>query len=226
MSTILTVRKPLYMLKIMGLLCISLVLALVSCSSSKIVSAWGTDAYSPLHQKIVVFAIVKPNDSVLRQRVEQHVVGDLEALGYNADAATTLYGQRLRGLNTTQVYEQLQADTVDAVVTVALLNKQMETVYVEQKPQQGPREDEFLKYYEDLNKRITGTGYYTDLTTYFWEGKMYDLKVKELVYMSRSETSNPSSIERLGHEYGKQLVKNMVKKGVLMKQAGLFKPLQ
>lgn len=213
------------MRKIISLLYGSAVLILQSCSSSKIVSAWGTDAYSPLHQKMVVFAIVNQEDSALRRRVEQHMVDDLKALGYNASTASEVYQQRFSGLNTTQVYNQLQADTVDAVVTVALLNKQMEQLYVEQKKQQDPRDDDFLRYYEDLHNRVSGAGYYANLTTYFWEGKMYDLKVKELVYMSRSETSNPSSIEKLGHEYSKQVVKNMVKKGVLIKQAGMFKPL-
>lgn len=213
------------MQKIISLVCIGAIVTLLGCSSSKIVSAWGTDAYSPLHQKMVVFAIVKPEDSALRWRMEQHVVGDLQALGYHAYAAAEIYKQRFSGLNTTQVYEQLQADTVDAVVTVALLNKQMEKMYVEQKPQQDPRDDDFLRYYEDLNNRVAGVGYYTNVTTYFWEGKMYDLKAKELVYMSRSETSSPSSMEELGHEYGKQVVKNMVRKGVLIKQANMFKPL-
>ncbi|WP_148661151.1 hypothetical protein [Flavisolibacter tropicus] len=213
------------MRKIISFFCVVVVLILVGCSSSKIVSAWGTDAYSPLHQKMVVFAIVNPEDSVLRSRMEQHIVCDLQALGYNAYAAAERYQQRFSGLNTTQVYEQLTADTVDAVITVALLNKQIEQVYVKQKPQQDPRDDNFLNYYEDLNKRVSGEGYYTNVTTYFWEGKIYDLKEKELVYMSRSETCNPTSMENMGHEYSKQVVKNMVKKGVLIKQEGVFKPL-
>lgn len=195
------------------------------CSSSKIVSAWGSDAYSPQHQKIVVFAVVKAEDSALQQRMEQHVVGDLLALGYKAYSSKQLYGGQLKNLGAMQVYQQLQTDSVDAVMTIVLLDKQKEQVYIEEKSQQQSRAGDFEKYYEDMNKRTSSAGYYTHLTTYFWEGKLYNLGAKELVYSSRTESFNPASVERLGHEYGKQIVNNMVKKGVLVKKSPHVKPI-
>lgn len=198
---------------------------LLSCSSSRIVSAWGSDAYSSQHQKIVVFAVVNAADSALQKRMEQHVVADLQALGYNAHASLMTYGAQLKGLDALQVYQQLQADSVDAVMTIVLLDKQQEQVFIEEAPQQNTRPGNFWKYYEEVNKRAASAGYYTNLTTYFWEGKLYNLKAKELVYSSRTESFNPASAERLGHEYGKQIVNNMVKKGVLEKQAAPTRPI-
>lgn len=198
---------------------------LLSCTSSRIVSAWGSDAYSPRYQNIVVFAVLNAEDSALQRRMEQHVVDDLRKLGYNARSAAQAYEGRLKGLTGMQVYRQLQADSVNAVMTIVLLDKQQEQVFIEEKPQQNARANDFGKYYEEVNKHTGTAGYYTNVTAYFWEGKLYDLQAKELVYSSRTESFNPASIERLGHEYGKQVVSNMIKKGVLVKTAVRSKPI-
>ena len=54
-------------------------------------------------------------------------------------------------------------------------------------------------------------------TKYFWESNFYEMESKELLYSVQTKSFNPVSTESLAHEYGKMIVNNMEKKGIINK---------
>ena len=69
-----------------------------------------------------------------------------------------------------------------------------------------------------MYNRVYGPGYYVTDTRYFWESNLFDVASKELIYSVQTESFDPASSETLAHEYGKLIVKDMVKHRVLSRK--------
>jgi len=200
-----------------------LIFLLAGCSSSKITSSWiATGAEGKKFNKIMVVGLIKESDRTERERMEQHMIGDLKDLGYDAVSAYEVYGPKaFDNLDETAVLEKLKNSNVDAVITIVLLNKEKETFYKPGTIMRTPyanRYNRFWGYYTTIYDRIYTPGYYETTTKYFWESNLYDLTSKELLYSVQTQSFDPASSELLAHEYGKMIVANMVKKAVISKK--------
>ncbi|HEY8894521.1 MAG TPA: hypothetical protein VIM79_06885, partial [Niastella sp.] len=69
-----------------------------------------------------------------------------------------------------------------------------------------------------MYNRVYGPGYYVTNTKYFWESNLFDVASKELIYSVQTESFDPASSESLAHEYGKLIVKDMVKHQLLTRK--------
>jgi len=201
-----------------------LMLLLAGCASSKITSTWkASDASGRKYNKILVVGLIKENDRSLREHMEDHLVGDLKGLGYNAISAYSEYGPKeFDGMDEQTAIARLKSNGVDAVITIVLLDKEKERRYVPGRMMYSPYGyyyGRFWGYYGALQRRIYEPGYYVTDTRYFWESNLYDLGDQHLVYSVQTQSFDPSSSEALGHEYGQLIVKSMVKNGVLDKNA-------
>lgn len=205
------------------LLCILLVpffVALSGCSTSKITSSWRTpDVVQTPIKKIMVVGLIKEADRTMRQELEEHMIDDLKTLGYDAVSAYKEYGPKaFDGLDEKAALEKLKNSNVDAVITIVLLSKQRERFYRPATIMQTPYSVNYSKfwgYYSALSDRIYTPGYYETSTKYFWESNMYCMCDKALLYSSQTQSFNPASAGAMGHEYGKKIVADMVKKKIL-----------
>jgi len=161
--------------------------------------------------------------------MEDHLVGDLGQLGYNAWSSLSLYGRNgFEKLDSMAAYQKLKNDSVDAVVTIVLLNKTKEKYRVPDRKfnfTSGNSESRLWNYYSTMHGRVNSQEYYEELTKYFWESNFYDLERQQLIYSVRTESFDPISAAALGHEYGQMIVNNMVMNKVLSDQHGKLKPL-
>lgn len=191
-----------------------------SCSTSKITSVWTPAAVeSKAYQKIMVLAIVNEVDRSLREDLEKHLVGDLKELGYNAFSSFIKYGPNaFDRTNEDKIKEKIHSDGVDAVFVIALLDKKRERHYVPNMIFNTPNGRDFYGYYNMTGVRVFAPGYYSVSTRYFWEGNLFNLNTRELIYSAQSRSFDPGSKETLAHEYGKMIVKDMVKRKVLSSQ--------
>lgn len=201
-----------------------LLLLLAGCASSRITSAWkASDAGERKYNKILVIGLIKESDRSLQEQMENHLVGDLRELGYNAVSAYSEYGPKgFDKMDEQAAIAKLKSSGVDAVITIVLLDKEKERRYVPGRIMYSPYGyyySRFWGYYGTLQRRIYEPGYYVTDTRYFWESNLYDLSDQHLVYSVQTQSFAPSSSEALGHEYGQLIVKNMVKNGVLGKSA-------
>ena len=211
-----------------ALLCLMLVplfVALFGCSASKITSSWRTpDMVQTPIKKIMVVGLIKESDRTMKQQLEEHMIDDLRALGYEAVSAYIEYGPKaFEGLDEKAALEKLKTSNVDAVITIVLLSKQRERFYRPSTIMQTPYSvnySRFWGYYSALSDRIYTPGYYETSTKYFWESNMYCMCDKALLYSSQTQSFNPASAGAMGHEYGKKIVADMVKKKILVGHSG------
>jgi hypothetical protein len=210
---------------------IVLILSILSgCSSSYITRSWRKpDAQIKNFSKIMVIGVIRESDTSLREQMENHLVGDLKVLGYNAHSSLAEYGRNgFAKMDSLAAYKKLKSDQVDAVLTIVLLDKSKEKFHTPNKvfyTTYGAYQNGLWMYYNAMLDRINNKDYYEIITKYFWESNFYDLDRKELVYSVQTQFFDPVSTSRLGHEYGLLITKNMVKSAVLTKQSAALKPM-
>ncbi|AEV99588.1 hypothetical protein A4D02_27495 [Niastella koreensis] len=197
-------------------------LLLTACTSTRITHSWKSDIPTKNYNKILVLAISGETDLATRQKMEDHLVGDLTTQGYHATSSLKEYGPRaFRQLNEEAVVNKLQNSGFDAVITIVLLSKEKERYYVPGQPYYSPYVGyyrNFYGYYTTIYSRIYTPGYYVTDTKYFWESNLFDVTSKELIYSVQTESFDYTSSDMLAHEYGKMIVNDMVKKQVLIKK--------
>ena len=171
----------------------------------------------------MVVALISDKDRRLREHLEAHLVGDLIDNGYDAMSASSEYGPKsFENTNEPDVLKKLHNSNVDAVITISLLDKSKETNYTPGNVTLQPyavRYNRFWGYYQTYYDRIYTPGYYTTDTKYFFETNLYSLENRDnnLLYSVQSQAFDPSSVDNMADDYGKKIVKDMVKKGVLSK---------
>jgi hypothetical protein len=182
----------------------------------------------------MVVGIIRDDSTILRKKMETHFVGDLKAVGYNAVSALEEFGEGgLGGLEQEETYNKLCQRGIDAVITIALLDRKKEKIYVPAK----------VKYYSnvyyynriwnyniiqaDLNSVGSIKGGYEENTQLSWESVLFDLLTLSPVYTARTKTFDPASVETMAHEYGKMVVADLLKKKVIeKKEAIVSEPLR
>jgi hypothetical protein len=151
--------------------------------------------------------------------MEQHLVDDLKGRGMDAISSYKQYGPKaFDSMNESEAVEKIRDSGVDAVITIVLLDKLKERNYVPGQVSYTPYTvygNRWWGYYSTLNRRVYSPGYYVTNTEYFWESNLYDAASKELIYSVQTKSFDPASTESLAHEYGKMIVGDMVKNGVL-----------
>lgn len=193
------------------------------CGTSKITSAWKAhDETASIYNKILILGLIRESDRSTQENMENHFVGDLKELGYNAVSSLQEYGPKaFDKMDENAALDKLKNSGIDAVITIVLLDKQKEKNYVPGRLSYSPYGyyyNYFWGYRTTLYNRIYEPGYYTTDTKYFWESNLYDMKTQKLIYSVQTQSFNPSTTEIMGHEYGKMIVRNMVKQNIFQKK--------
>ena len=199
---------------------VSVVFFIYSCGGSKnITSSWKTGNQSRPYTKIMVVGIIKDTNIALRKEMETHFVNDLKEIGYNAVSALAEFGEGgLKGLEQEETYVRLCNKGIDAIITIALLDRKKEKFYVPVR----------VKYYSNLyyynriwNYNIIQANLTTsppgiDSTTqYSWETILFDLQTLSPVYTIQTKSFNAASLTGMMQQYEKLIVSNMIKNKVI-----------
>lgn len=193
---------------------------LMGCSQSRITSSWkAPDVQTHRFEKILVLGLIRENDRQLQQKMEEHLVGDLGRMGYQAESSLKAFGPKaFENMNEEDALSQLRNSGFDAVITVVLLDKEKEKRYVAGNIYYSPYSfyyRRFWGYRSTLVYRIYEPGYYVTDTKYFWESNFYELQNQHLLYSAQSRSFDPSSAETMGHEYGLMITRDLVKQKIL-----------
>ncbi len=201
------------------LLCI---LLLAGCRSSYITSSWkNKSTATKSFTKILVLGIVRDSDRELQRNMEKHLAGDLAGLGYTAVTSIEEYGLKaFAGLTAKEMLAKLKSSHVNAVLTIVLLNKKMENQFISPRESSRPSgyfQNLFWEYFDNTSTRVFEPGYYIGNTEYFWESKLYGLDKPSLLYSAKTTSFNPASTEKLAHQYGRIIVRDMTRKKLFKK---------
>lgn len=198
-----------------------LTMTALGCSTSKITATWKAEnAVTREYNKILVLGLIREADRTIQENMEDHLVDDLKELGYNAVSSLKEYGPKFFDkMDEEAAISKLKNSGIDAVITIVLLDKERERKYVPRTIYYSPYGyyyNHFWGYRTTLYNRIYEPGYYVTDTKYFWESNLYDMGTQKLVYSVQTQSFDPSNSASMAHEYGKMIVKNMVKENILL----------
>lgn len=203
-----------------AILCVPIVFA--ACSSgTKITSSWQSPENSQLNtgDKVLILGMMPDKDRAMRANIESEIVRQLQAQGYQAVSAYEAFGPAdFKSLNEKQLTKKMQGAGFQNVLTVALLDKEKERNYtpgrVDYHPVLGynPFWRRYVYYYD----RVYRPGYYRNVTNYFLEANLYDIRNGQLMYSVQSQTSDPASVVQLSRSFSKTLVSDLGKKKILL----------
>ncbi|HRO47545.1 hypothetical protein [Agriterribacter sp.] len=201
-------------------LVIALSLMATGCSTTRITSSWKAENIIPQqYNKIMVLGLIRESDRSLQEKMEAHLAEDLKRLGYNAVSSLEEYGPKaFDKMDEDAALEKLKDSGIDAVITIVLLDKEKERKYVAGNIYYSPYGyyyNRFWGYRGVLYHRIYEPGYYITNTKYFWESNLYDMGNQKLVYSAQTQSFDPENSESMAHEYGRMILKNMIKENVL-----------
>ena len=96
-----------------------------ACNTSKITTSWKAENTVPQkYNKILVLGLIREADRTLQENMENHFVGDLQELGYNAVSSLKEYGPKaFDKMDEEAAISKLKNSGVDAVITIVLLDK-------------------------------------------------------------------------------------------------------
>lgn len=208
-------------MKTLKLLAAFSLLFMMSCGTSRITSAWkAPDLVPQRFQKIMVLGVIHTADRRLQENMENHMVGDLRSMGYNAVSSMQEYGPKaFDKMDEQAAMDKLKNSGVDAVITIVLLDKQKEKNYIPGHIYYYSPYSyyywNFWGYHTAIYHRIYEPGYYVTDTRYFWESNLYEMSTQKLLYSVQTQSFNPTDSESLAHEYGQLIIKKMAEQGVL-----------
>ncbi len=213
------------MKKIKLLSSLAVLTLMISCTGTLITSTWkAADVTIKKYSKVMVVGIIREADRSIREQMEKHLVGDFKDLGYNAFSAYVEYGPKgFENMNEEEANKKLAKEGIDAVLTIVLLDKKRERYYVPGRVVFTPYtiyQDRFWGYYRSIYNRIDAPTYYGVATKYFWESNFYELSSNKLLYSVQTQAFDPTSVNGFAHEYGRNIIQNMVKNKVLEKGPG------
>ena len=186
---------------------------MTGCSFSKITTSWKDKSIAPQYfKKIIVIGVMRENDRAMQEKMENHLVADLKDIGYLALSSLNEYGPNtFKKGDTAAAIIKLKESNADAVLTIVLLDKEKEQQYIA-----ANNRNRFTGYNYEMYERIYEAGYYVTNTKYFWETNLYNFKTKKLIYSAQTESFNPDDVETLAHQYGKLIIKNMLKEHIFI----------
>jgi hypothetical protein len=151
--------------------------------------------------------------------MEAHLVNDLIIHGYHAVSSVEVYQTKAyKKLAANEILAEFRSTGIDAVITIALLNKEKEERFYPGGFNTDPAANsgDLNNYYSGVMQRVFTPGYYLSTTSYFWESNLFEVKNEKMIYSARTRSFDPADTETLAHENGVMLIKDMIRKKVIM----------
>lgn len=194
--------------------------AMVSCSSTKITSSTKAEnAMTKPYHNVMVWGILPEKDSTIRKQIEIHLVNDLIGKGYHAVSSLQVYESKAyKKFTAKEIVDEFKTTGVDVVITLVLLNKEKEDKYYPAGVfnQAVNNNGNLDKYYSTVYEKVFTPGYYISSTSYFWEANLFEVANDAMIYSVRTKSFDPASTEALAHENGIIIMKDMLKKKVIL----------
>ena len=196
-----------------------IVLGGMSCSTTKIIGSWKDPESSKGFNNIMVVGLT--SDFLAQASVEEHMVDILKRRGgVNAQVSNTVFKPKMKITDEmkAEVARKLGEQGFDGLLTVALVSIDQQTSYVPgtvYQPYAYPGYGSYWGYYGYYSPMVYSQGYYTSNKVYTIEANLYDVASEKLIWAARSETTDPSSLEKFSKEYSKKVVYQMDQEGML-----------
>ena len=189
-----------------------------ACSSTKIIGSWKNPDSTKTFSNIMVVGL--SSNVVAQSNVESRMATILVAHGVNAKGSGMIFSPEMKISDETKktVASKLKEQGFDGLLTVALVSIDEKTSYTpgsSYSPYAYPPYGNYWGYYGYYAPQVYSPGYYSSEKVYTIEANLYDVTTEKLVWAARSETTDPSSLDRFSQEYSKTVVYQLNKDGML-----------
>jgi hypothetical protein len=117
--------------------------------------------------------------------------------------------------NKDTVLARIRATNCDGILTIALINKETQTSYVQGSGPVGPYYGSFGLYYGYGYGSFYSPGYYQTDKIYYIQTNLYDAQSEKLIWSAQSKTYNPSSIDDFLKGYETAITDQVIKDGLV-----------
>lgn len=205
--------------------CVLMIVLAAACSpGTEITGSWknpktGGDR---IHSILVTSLTAKTN---ARQTVETDLANALQSKGYKAVKSIDVMPPSFtdgKEPDKEALLDKINGTGVDAILTIALIDKETENRYVPGSYSYQPMPrfgyyGRFWGYYNTWYPTLYSQGYYTEDKVYFIETNLYDAKTENLLWSAQSETYNPSGLASFSKEFASVVLAKMEHDGVIRK---------
>lgn len=190
-----------------------LALWLSGCASAKMVDSWHANEPVQPFTNVVVLAMVPPQDTLLREQLENRMSELLCGIGYYTRSAQEAYGaDAFCKLCREEVLAKMKKEGVEAVVTVSLVG-------ISERPTKQVAahvsEVNLFDYQKSTTEHLKVLGYDQPGRLYYWETNLYRVVDQKLLYSGKTQIDGNISPEQFADEYGPLVVNDMLESGVL-----------
>lgn len=201
-----------------------LMLTLSACgSSTNVVGSWKKpDATARQFSSVFVSALTTniPAKSAIENGLQQALAPRLKVYK-SVDVFPPNFESTNMG-SQSALLDKIKSTTADAIMTVALVDKDREERYVRGTPYNpGLRYGYYGRYslyWGAMAPMYYTPGYYVTDKIYYLETNLFDAKTEELIWSAQSATYNPGSLDSFLKGYVKSVQKQMVADGLLARQ--------
>lgn len=196
-----------------------IVLLIVSCNTTHIISSWTSEKPpADIMNKVLILGVMQNRQD--NDNIENEMVSELKLNGINAIAATTIFGpKRFKGLSEEQITEKLKGSDFSSVMIIFLVDKEKEKSYTPGSSYAAPRVVGYSRYYRRYIVRydhMYTPGYYNTSTNYVLEADLYSVNDDDaLIYSAQTKSYDPVNSRDLGISFSKSIVQEMKMKGLI-----------
>ena len=205
--------------------CVSFAALLTCCSTGiNVTNSWKNPKPDTAGKKYhTIFFAALTDNQYARNTIEENLANAAKARGY----ATVTSGMLLTPTfsqnkipDKTQIMDKVKESNSDAIFTIALVSKEDLSRYVPGEVSNSPSYawyTTFGGYYGTIAGPIYTPGYYTTDRVYYLQSNLFDAQNEQLLWSARTETYNPSNIEKFSKQFTDAMIKQLERDGILKK---------
>lgn len=191
-----------------------------ACSRVHIANAWKAPGGDHGRLRKIMVTAASGNDS-LNARIESRLVAHLHFLGYEAVSGSLAYRHTVIATGEEETMRTMVADSIDAVLTVALLNWKIEKKEMPEDLWCSPYNNynrQFWCYETAIAKKTDASGYYDSRHAYMWEFNFYRASNQQLRYCVRTGKARLQKAKQNSDAFSDLVLSDMVWQEVVHKQ--------
>jgi hypothetical protein len=189
-----------------------LLMLLISCSSTQIVSSW-REPYKKITidklNKVLVVAFF--NNETSQHKAEDQMVSYLDGKGVKS---YNYFKSNFNKNNEEAIRAKIKNDGFDGAVTMRLIDVDKEKIYTPAEINFYPiYYRSFSGYYYNLLPYNIIPGYYTETKTFTVETNVYSIKEDKIIWTSLTETTDSNGLKNMTNQIAKVVYKKMKEEG-------------
>ena len=168
-----------------------------------------------------VFIAALTDNQYARNTIEENLAEAAEARGYKVSRSSNYFTPSFSQSKIPakdEILQKVRESNSDAIFTIALISKEDMGRYVPGEVNSTTSygwNGSFGGYYGTVAGPIYTPGYYTTDKVYYLESSLFDAANEKILWSARTETYNPSNIEKFSKQFTEAMIKQMEKDGLL-----------